>query len=255
MSETNPKVPKRPWVVVNMAMSADGKVASANRRVTRIGSDQDLEALYALRSTADAILCGARTVEETNATLGNGGERHRRNRRRRGLQEFPLRIVASAAGSLSSKAELWRHSFSPIIVLVTPRASASRIRRLRRLANDVVTYAGDPKSLGTALARLAARRGIRRLVVEGGGILNAALFAADCVDEIHLTLCPLLMGGRTAPSIADGPGFAELANAKHFKLVSAKPHGRELFTVYLRVGSESRKPGGPTRGRSPSGPS
>jgi riboflavin-specific deaminase-like protein len=229
-------------------MSADGKVASANRRVTRIGSDLDLEELYVLRSSADAILCGARTVEETKATLGNGGDRHRDRRRRRGLEDYPLRIIASATGSLSPDAELWRHRFSPILVVVTSRASPSRIRRLRKLADEVVIDSGSPKSLGTTLTLLAVRWGIRRLVVEGGGVLNAALLAADFVDELHLTVCPLLMGGRSAPSIADGEGPKKLADAKTFRLVGTKRRGRELFTIYVRDRSAPRS----IRGRLPS---
>lgn len=252
MTKTAPAARTRPWVVVNMAMSADGKVASANRHVTRIGSNVDLEELYRLRSTADAILCGARTVEETKATLGNGGDRHRRNRLRRGLQEHPLRIVASATGSLSPDAELWRHRFSPILILVTPKASPSRLRRLRQLADEVVTYSGSSKSLGPALTHLAHRWGVRRLVVEGGGVFNAALFAADFVDELHLTVCPLLMGGRTAPTIADGEGPLQLANAQHFKLVSTQGRGRELFTVYLRERSNLDAPKRSILERSPS---
>ena len=61
-----------PFVLVNMAMSADGKIATANRAVTTFGSASDQEHLHALRATCDAIVCGARTVEETDATLGNG---------------------------------------------------------------------------------------------------------------------------------------------------------------------------------------
>lgn len=252
MPKTPPEARNRPWVVVNMAMSADGKVASANRRVTRIGSDLDLEELYGLRSTADAILCGARTVEETKATLGNGGDRHRKTRLRRGLQEHPVRIVASATGSLSPDAELWRHRFSPILVLVTPKASPSRLRRLRRLADEVVTYSGSPRSLGTTLTHLAERWGVRRLVVEGGGVLNAALFAADFVDELHLTVCPLLMGGRAAPSIADGEGPEKLADASKFRLRTTRLRGRELFAVYLRERSTPDAPKHPIPERSPS---
>ncbi|MFO1459615.1 MAG: dihydrofolate reductase family protein [Verrucomicrobiota bacterium] len=248
MTTKSPPTRDRPWVIVNMAMSADGKVASANHRVTRIGSDLDLEELYALRSTADAILCGARTVVETKATLGNGGDRHRDNRRRRGLQDHPLRIIASATGNLPPDAALWRHRFSPILVVVTPAASPSRVRHLRRLADEVVTNSGSPKSLRATLSRLAARWGVRRLVVEGGGVLNAALFAADFVDELHVTVCPLLMGGRTSPSIADGRGPKKLADAKTFRLMRTRRRGRELFTIYLR----DRNGPGPTRGRLPS---
>ena len=71
---------KLPFVFANLAMTADGKIATANRAAHSFGSAHDLAHLYELRATADAILCGARTVEISNATLGNGGEKHRRRR-------------------------------------------------------------------------------------------------------------------------------------------------------------------------------
>ncbi len=72
--------PELPFVFVNMAMTADGKIATANRAVHSFGSARDLRHHYELRATADAILCGARTVEISEATLGNGGEKFRRQR-------------------------------------------------------------------------------------------------------------------------------------------------------------------------------
>ena len=66
-----------PFVFINMAVSADGKIATANRAVHSFGSKKDLHHLYELRATADAIICGARTIEISEATLGNGGESFR----------------------------------------------------------------------------------------------------------------------------------------------------------------------------------
>jgi len=225
----------RPEVVINMAMSADGKIASANRRVIRLGSDVDLEQLYAIRATADAILCGARTVEETRATLGNGGERFRRQRLRRGLAPYPLRLVASASGSLSETAALWSRRFSPIIVLVGRRAPRHRVARLKRLADAVWISRGATVDFASVLTRLQAEHGVRRLLVEGGGELNAALFEAGLVDEVHLTLCPLLMGGRAAPTLADGAGIPRLADAPRFTLAARRARGAELFLTYRRA--------------------
>ena len=118
---------ERPFVLVNMAMTADGKIATANRAVTTFGSARDARHLYELRATADAILCGARTVEESGATLGNGGEVHRRARLRRGLSEYPLRVIASGSGSLSATAKIWENDFSPIIVLAGSQADRKSV--------------------------------------------------------------------------------------------------------------------------------
>src|SRR5580658_1998202 len=96
---------KLPFVSINMAMTADGKIATANRAVHSFGSTQDQENLYELRAQADAVMCGARTVEISQATLGNGGERFRRRRIKNGLAEFPLRIIVSGSGSIDPTAK------------------------------------------------------------------------------------------------------------------------------------------------------
>jgi riboflavin biosynthesis pyrimidine reductase len=86
----------------------------------------------------------------------------------------------------------------------------------------------------SALRWLGERWGVRRLLCEGGGELNDALFRAGLVDEVHLTFCPKIFGGRLAPTLADGPGGDRLADAVAFKLTSFRRAGGELFTVYSR---------------------
>lgn len=222
--------PPRPFVFLNMSMTADGKIASANRAVTSFGSPRDLQHLYELRTQADAILCGARTVEQSHATLGNGGEKFRRQRLRAGRSEYPLRILVSGSGTLSSQAEIWSHRFSPIIVLITTRARP-HLRRLRSLADQVWISGQDEIDFPSILSRLWTEFGVQRLLGEGGGAVNDALFRADVVDELHLTICPLLLGGRSAPTLSDGLGFPTLARAARFQVTRHRRVGQEQFLV------------------------
>jgi len=78
---------------------------------------------------------------------------------------------------------------------------------------------------------LKKERGVKRLLCEGGGELNAALFRAGLVREIRLTICPVIFGGRTAPTLAGGAGVKRLAGAARLRLVSMKRAGGELFLV------------------------
>jgi riboflavin biosynthesis pyrimidine reductase len=73
---------------------------------------------------------------------------------------------------------------------------------------------------------------VQRLLCEGGGELNNALFRAGLVDEIHLTICPKIFGGQTAPTIADGLSAGRLNGAVGFKLCSIQCIESELFTVF-----------------------
>jgi riboflavin-specific deaminase-like protein len=226
--------PKLPFVFVNMAMTADGKIATANRAVHSFGSARDLAHLYELRATADAVMCGARTVEVSGTILGTGGEKFRKLRLKHGLAEYNLRVIVSGSGSIDPAAEIFSKKFSPIIVLTTKRASAKKLARLRTLADEVKVFGEADVNFRLALRWLRAKWAVKRLLCEGGGELNDALFRAGLVDEINLTICPKIFGGRTAPTIVDGLGCQRLTEAAQFELTSIKRKKAELFTVFSR---------------------
>jgi riboflavin-specific deaminase-like protein len=224
-----------PFVFVNMAMTADGKIATANRALSSFGSARDHEHLLGLRATADAVMAGARTVDSNPINLGPAGIKHRRRRIKRGLAEYNLRVIVSGSGSINPRAEVFKHRFSPIIVLSTRRISSSSRRRLRSLADEIKICGRLEIDFRAAFRWLREKWGVRRLLCEGGGELNASLFRTDLVDELHLTICPKIFGGRRAPTIADAIGFARLSTSAGFKLKSARRIGNELFLVFVRV--------------------
>ncbi len=228
----------RPFVLVNMAMSADGKIATANRAVSTFSSPRDHEHLYELRATADAVMSGARTVDLNNYTFGSGAERFRKLRLRRGLAECHLRVIVSGTGSVDPRAEIFRHRVSPVLVLTSERAPAAALKQLRTVADAVHVTGETEVDFPAALRWLRAEWNVKRLLCEGGGELNDALFRAGLVDELHLTFCPRLIGGRLAPTIADGLGFPQLSGAFQLQLVGTKRVGEELFCVLRRAKAE-----------------
>ena len=168
--------PKLPFVLVNMAMTADGKIATANRSVHSFSSRRDLEHLYELRATADAVMCGARTVEISGTILGTGGEKFRKLRLKRGLAEY-------GSGSINPRAAIFKKHFSPVVILTTARASKTRLRSLRMIADEVKVCGKREIAFAPALRWLRAKWGVTRLLCEGGGELNSALFHAGLVNE------------------------------------------------------------------------
>ena len=221
-----------PFVYLNVAATADGKLAPANRDFVPFGSARDQEHLLELRATADAVMSGARTVDLSPVKLGPGGAKYRRLRLKRGLTEYNLRIVVSGSGTLNPHAEIFQHRFSPIIILTTERAPRNKLRQLRQLADEVKICGDRELDFDYALRWLRQQWHVQRLLCEGGGEINAALFEAGLVNELHLTLCPMIFGGRTAPTMADGQGFPQLAAAARLKIISQKRVGDELFLVY-----------------------
>ena len=221
-----------PFVYLNVATTADGKLAPANRRFVAFGSRRDKQLLLELRARADAVMAGARTVDLVPVNLGPGPAKYRRLRLKNGLAEYNLRIVVSGNGSLNPQAEIFRRHFSPVIVLASGRAPERKLRRLREVADEVKVFGEKEVDFVAALKWLRRRWKVRRLLCEGGGEINAALFRAGLVEEVYQTICPFIFGGRNAPTLADGHGVQHLTQATQLRLISRKRVGKELYLVY-----------------------
>ncbi|MGN6641622.1 MAG: RibD family protein, partial [Verrucomicrobiota bacterium] len=137
------------------------------------------------------------------------------------------------------EAHIFEKRFSPIILLTTKRAGERRLKQLRTLADDVKICGETEIDFRFALRWLHHKWGVKRLLCEGGGELHSALLRAKLVDELHLTICPKVFGGRHAPSISDGAGAASLSKATRLELKSRKRVGDELFLIYRAVNSDS----------------
>jgi riboflavin-specific deaminase-like protein len=229
------KKSKLPFVFSNFAMTADGKIAFANHEFIPFASRRDREHMMELRATADAVMSGARTVEAPGVTLGPGGAKYRRWRLRRGLGEYNLRVIVSGSGSIDPCSEIFKHRFSPIIVLTTRRISKVNWKRLNALVGEVKICGEREIDFPMALRWLRAKWNVQRLLCEGGGELHGTLVHAGLVDELHLTICPKIFGGRPAPTIADDKGILSLTDAAQFKLQSSQRVGDELFVVLSRT--------------------
>jgi riboflavin-specific deaminase-like protein len=188
--------------------------------------------MFELRSYADAIMSGARTLDLNPVKLGNGGEIYTRMRLQRRLADHPVRVVVSGRATIDSNAEIFRHRFSPIIVLVSQSAPEKRLKKLRALADEVATFGKREVDFAQALRWLRTKWNVRSLLCEGGGEVNGALFNARLVNEFYVTLCPVIFGGRDAPTPADGEGVRSLGDATQLKLRRMKRAGNEFFLAY-----------------------
>jgi 2,5-diamino-6-(ribosylamino)-4(3H)-pyrimidinone 5'-phosphate reductase len=222
----------RPFVFINVAMTVDGKLAPANRRFVPFSSRRDQELLMQLRTDADAVMAGARTVDLGEVDLGPGAARWRKLRLKKGLAEHNLRVIVSGSGSINPKAHIFQKRFSPIIILTTERASKRSLKVLTRLADEVKICGQHQLDFTIALRWLREKWDIKKLLCEGGGELNEALFRCGLVDELFVTISPLVFGGRDAPTLADGRGIESLSDAASLQLRSLKRCGDDLFLKY-----------------------
>ncbi len=220
-----------PFVLTNGAVSLDGKLALENRSLIQFSSARDRQFVFQLRAGADAVLCGAETVETFSIDLAAGSPACVKKRLRLGLSPEPLRILVSEDGTIAPDARIFKKPVSPIIVLTTRSAAKACAESLSGLAT-VKGFGKKTVDFARAFRWLHAQWGVKRLLCEGGGETNAALIRAGVVDEMHVTVCPLVLCGSRAMTLCDGRGFSTLKQAAHLKLKALKQIKGELFLTY-----------------------
>jgi riboflavin-specific deaminase-like protein len=198
----------RPYVLLSCAMSIDGYIDDTTPQRLVLSSEEDLDRVDAVRAGSDAILIGATTLRRDNPRLLVKSADRRSDRMARGLPPYPLKVTVTASGDLNSDLRFW-HSGGPKLVYC-PISVASKVRDLLGNLAEVCSL-GDTVEFGAVLDDLG-KRGIRRLMVEGGEIVHTQFLQAGLVDEIHLAIAPFLLGDSTAPrfvnagTFPDGPG-------------------------------------------------
>jgi riboflavin-specific deaminase-like protein len=222
---------KRPQVVMNMAMSADGKVSSISREPTSFTSREDKNFLVKLRSQCDALITAAGTVRIDRATMTVWDAHLRAERVRRRKPPHPIRVVVSGSLSIDPSLPVFKKPVSPLILVCCEIAPQSRRLKFSKLAR-VIVCGKNEVNIPKLISILAKEYGVRNILTEGGPTLNDAFFRARCVNELYVTLCPKLVGGQAAPTLVEGLGIPKLRQAVEAKLVSCRQGEEEWFLKY-----------------------
>lgn len=193
----------RPFIFINSAMSADGKISSILRRQVRISGRQDLVRVDRLRASSDAVMVGIGTVLADDPKLTIKSDELRSDRVKRGATENPLRIVADSLARTPLNAEVLGDG---CIIAVSRAAPAQRLNPLSKKCQIIV--AGDQQVDLARLMGILYEKGVNRMMVEGGATLNWSMIRAGLVDEICVYIGNMIIGGNQAPSLMGGEGFA-----------------------------------------------
>lgn len=197
----------RPYVMLNVATTVDGKTDTVARKGAAISSPLDLARVDRLRAESDAILVGGRTLIGDDPRLTVKSPALRADRRARGLSENPIKVGIITNATLNLDSRFLTAGPARVMIFTTRQTSPPQIERLRELGAQVFVMGESRVDLSAVLAHLK-RGGVDRLLVEGGGTLNMELLKAGFVDEISVYVAPLIFGGATAPTFVDGDGLA-----------------------------------------------
>lgn len=211
----------RPYVILNAACSVDGRIAT-RAGDSRFSSEQDLRRLHELRAQVDAVMIGIGTLladdPELSVRLVEG--------------RTPLRVVVDSRARTPPGCRLMSSlEKGPVLIAVAERASAKRMRELSERGAEVLVCGRRRVDLRQLLAELR-RRGVRKVLLEGGSELNWSMLRARLVDELRLYVRPVIVGGKDAKPLVGGKGFASIGRALRLRLLEVRKGGKGLYLRY-----------------------
>jgi 2,5-diamino-6-(ribosylamino)-4(3H)-pyrimidinone 5'-phosphate reductase len=210
----------RPRVFINVAVSADGKMDTFERKGSAISSARDKERVLRLRAKADAVMVGGKTLLSEDPKLTVKREDLRVERAARGQSPNPMKVGIVTRADLNPDGDFLNAGPARVVIFTTAQTSESQIKTLQARGAEVYVHDAARVDLAQALDTLHAL-GVQRLMVEGGGTLNFALLRLGLVDELTMYIAPMLFGGKSAPTSVAGSGLIR-ADAIRMKLVSVE---------------------------------
>jgi riboflavin-specific deaminase-like protein len=217
----------RPYVILSAATSVDGYLDDTSPDRLLLSNDADFDRVDEVRAASDAILIGATTMRKDNPRLLVNSAARRAKRMADGRSEYPLKVTVTASGDLDRDLKFWHHGGRKM-VFTTDGALEKVQATLDGLADVVST--GSELDWEAVLEELG-RRGVERLMVEGGATVHTQLMAANLADEVHLAVAPLLVGDPQAPKFLGAASYPGGSTAR-MKLLEARVVGDVVLLRY-----------------------
>lgn len=193
----------RPYTVLSCCVSLDGYISGASGGQLTLSNAADLDRVDAVRAECDAILVGAGTIRADNPRLLIRDEQRVAARVARGRPAMPTKVTVTAAANLPRDAFFFATGLDKLVY-----CASTAVPRARDLLADLaeVVDVGDPVPMDQ-VSRDLFRRGIRRLMVEGGSSVHTQFLAGDLADELHLVIAPIFVGDSRAHRFVDDGRF------------------------------------------------
>lgn len=216
------------FVFSNLATSIDGKIATATREHFPLGTSKDREQMIVLRRRSEAILMGASTLRSYQKPLLVSK-----------ADQQPLNVIlTSGLEGLSPEWPFFTSERIKRLIFVSDRIDRSKLKPFESTC-EFEFIASNGEAIAKQVMAGLERRGVKSLLVEGGGNIMWLFAEHDLIDEYHVTITPRVLGGTEAPTLVDGRGFGadEVVN---LKLKECRVVDHEVFLVYTKTGSRGR---------------
>lgn len=216
----------KPYVILNAAMTLDGKIATKTGS-SEISGKEDIIRVHELRKEVDAIMVGIGTVIADNPKL----TAHKIDA---DLSDNPLRVVVDSRARTPIAAKVTNKDADTVIAVANKYKHdfivSDRYQELKKRAD--IFFSGDNKVDLKALMNYLSKRGVKTLMLEGGSTLNFSMIKEGLIDEIRIAIAPMVVGGSDAKSLFGGEGFDEMSDAIKLDLVDSFKVGKDLVLVY-----------------------
>jgi len=212
----------RPRVIVNCAMSADGKIALPTGKQLRISSEEDIARVYRLRNESDAVLVGVGTILSDDPKL-TVKETYVKNPRQ------PLRVVLDSKGRTPPGSLVLNKTANTLLIM-----AKGHERPFEGSHIEVVGCTADRQGLLEipCILELLSQRGIRTLLVEGGGTVIWSFLKSGMVDDLYVYIGPCIIGGKNTPTMASGEGIMREDEIITLKIVKTQRTGAGILIHY-----------------------
>jgi len=217
-------VKSRPHVILSAAISLDGKIATKTGD-SNFSSRSDKIRVHKLRSKVDAILIGQNTLQRDDPILSV----------RYAKGKSPTRVILDSRGKISPKSKIIKTCNTiPTIIATSKNISKKNLQRLKKYPIEIIVTGNNKVNFKQLLKQLEKRK-IKKLLVEGGGIVNWEFIKQDLFDEIIITITPFLIGGKKSINLVQGLGFSKVSKSTKLKLHNVMQQKNELVLHYSKL--------------------
>jgi 2,5-diamino-6-(ribosylamino)-4(3H)-pyrimidinone 5'-phosphate reductase len=211
----------RPYVILNAAMTLDGKIATRSRD-SEISSQEDLTRVHQLRASVDAIVVGVETVLADDPQLTAY----------RVAGKNPIRVILDSVARTPTTARVLRRDSARTLVAVTESAPKERIDALLSAGAEILVTGSGERADISSVMNILHKLGVNKVLVEGGGNVNWSLIRLGLVDEIRVSVAPVIVGGKDAVTLVEGEGMMKVSDGIKLLLQRIEQYGNNIVLTY-----------------------